>query len=225
MSKFQDPRQPRKTHQYIVLADLRRAIAENQHLIRGRILDFGCGRRPHADLFQHAEVYEGADFPTYPAEIRINEDGTLPVDSGIYDAVVSFQVLEHVENVHLYLSECRRVLRPGGVLMLSTHGIWPYHAYPLDLRRWTHDGLRRELAENGFTDIQITPVTWGIRAWLQITLLFLHLWFQTKPRRLEKGVCLAVNWLADRFAWREVTDSTWYQMPLVYLCLGFLRQD
>ncbi len=42
----------------------------------------------------------------------------------------------------LYLSECFRVLRPGGQLLLSTHGVFPYHPDPVDLWRWTCEGLR-----------------------------------------------------------------------------------
>lgn len=49
--------------------------------------------------------------------------------SGSFDLVVSFEVFEHLEQPELYLSECRRVLRPGGRLMLSTpnRSSWDIH--------------------------------------------------------------------------------------------------
>jgi SAM-dependent methyltransferase len=47
------------------------------------------------------------------------------------------------------LCECRRLLRPGGRLILSTHGIYEEHGLPYDFRRWTGDGLRAELEQHG----------------------------------------------------------------------------
>ena len=41
-----------------------------------------------------------------------------------------------------YLAECFRVLRPGGRLLLSTHGMFVYHPDPDDYWRWTCAGLR-----------------------------------------------------------------------------------
>jgi SAM-dependent methyltransferase len=64
--------------------------------------------------------------------------------------VLSTQVLEHVPDTAAYLRETRRVLKPGGRLVLTTHGIWQDHPGPLDLRRWTLDGLARDVAACGF---------------------------------------------------------------------------
>ncbi|HEY0166077.1 MAG TPA: class I SAM-dependent methyltransferase [Jatrophihabitans sp.] len=44
----------------------------------------------------------------------------LPVGSGSMDTVVSLQVIEHVWDHRQFVAECARVLRPGGLLMLST---------------------------------------------------------------------------------------------------------
>ena len=44
----------------------------------------------------------------------------LPFSDGAFDAVYCKQVLEHVRDVQLFLSEVRRVLRPGGGLALTT---------------------------------------------------------------------------------------------------------
>lgn len=42
------------------------------------------------------------------------------------------------------------VLKPGGSLILSTHGIWRYPPDPGDYWRWTIDGLRLEISRAGF---------------------------------------------------------------------------
>src|SRR5581483_7858547 len=109
------------------------------------IVDMGCGNSPYELLFRgEGTVYvkcdlEGAvDYILRPGEQVSLADGSA-------DGVVSFQVLEHVADLDWYLGECRRVLRPGGWLLLSTHGVWLYHPHPTDYRRWTHDGLALEL--------------------------------------------------------------------------------
>ena len=47
-------------------------------------------------------------------------------------------------------SPSARVLRPGGRMLLSTHGIMPWHPDPIDLWRWTSEGLQREISQHGF---------------------------------------------------------------------------
>jgi len=48
-----------------------------------------------------------------------------------------------------YLSECCRLLKPGGSLVLSTHGIMYYHPDPEDYWRWTSAGLAKLVEDAG----------------------------------------------------------------------------
>ncbi len=51
----------------------------------------------------------------------IRYDGrTLPFDNNTFDIVVSFQVIEHIENDRAFVAEIHRVLKPGGRLVLTT---------------------------------------------------------------------------------------------------------
>lgn len=141
---------------YHVLRQLGRAlqeIAASDLLPVGEVIvDYGCAGRPYEGLFRPKfERYVGADLPGNPvADIVIDSDGCLPLDAGTVSCVLSSQVLEHLPSPHRYLIEARRVLRPAGHLILSTHGTWPYHADPHDYRRWTLEGLRFELTNAGF---------------------------------------------------------------------------
>ena len=48
------------------------------------------------------------------------DGGRLPFRDAVFDLVFSHSVIEHVTEAEVYLAECRRVLRPGGSLYLST---------------------------------------------------------------------------------------------------------
>jgi SAM-dependent methyltransferase len=51
----------------------------------------------------------------------LRADGmALPFAAGQFDLVLSHAVIEHVSDARLYLQECRRVLKPGGRMFLST---------------------------------------------------------------------------------------------------------
>ena len=52
-------------------------------------------------------------------------------------------------------------------LLLSTHGSWLYHPHPHDYRRWTGEGLRREVEAQGFGLVRMQPVV-GPLAWMTV---------------------------------------------------------
>lgn len=89
-----------------------------------RILDLACGTgygtrllaATGADISLEALRYARKRFPaSYVAADALR----LPFGR-VFDAVVSFETLEHVRDAGRFLEEVRRVLRPGGQLILST---------------------------------------------------------------------------------------------------------
>ena len=120
-----------------------------------RVLDYGCADQPYRHLLPPGCDYVGADLRGNPlADVEIAPDGAVPVDDGSFDLVLSTQVLEHVEHPNRYLAECWRVLRPGGSLVLSTHGLMVAHGDPIDRWRWTGSGLRHLVGEAGFDVVE-----------------------------------------------------------------------
>jgi SAM-dependent methyltransferase len=139
---------------WLMLRDLRRALELEMRdlgqIIGQTAIDFGCGEQPYRTLFEERGVsYRGADFGS-EADLPISAGGMLPADDATADLVLSFQVLEHVRDLDTYLSEARRVVRPDGHMLLSTHGTWLYHPHPEDHRRWTRTGLVHDLELRGW---------------------------------------------------------------------------
>ena len=113
------------------------------------LLDVGCGDRPYEQLLGGAARVVGFDVPgNAHADLHGSIDA-LPVEDASFDVVLCLQVLEHVPDPAAAVRELRRVVRPGGRVLVSTHGIYPYHPNPEDLWRWTHSGLERLFRENG----------------------------------------------------------------------------
>ena len=134
-----------------------------------RVLDYGCADRPYRAVFGPDVDYVGADIPGNPAaDVELRPDGTVPLPDASFDLVLSTQVLEHVESPTMYLSECFRLLRPGGTLVLSTHGIMYYHRDPEDYWRWTPAGLRRVVTERGFDVVELRGLLGLAAAALQL---------------------------------------------------------
>jgi SAM-dependent methyltransferase len=145
---------PRFHSRWHHLRALRRALEREAASFppNGILLDLGCGEMPYRPVFApRIARYVGADLPRNPlADVHIDASGRVAMPDQSVDIVLSSQVLEHVPSPHDYLREAHRLLKPGGALLLSTHGYWMYHPDPTDYWRWTRDGLAREIEAAGF---------------------------------------------------------------------------
>ena len=95
------------------------------------VLEAGCGEGYGADLIAgEARRVIGLDYDEsavahvrarYPrVEMRHGNLAELRLPDGDVDVVVNFQVIEHLWDQGQFVTECRRVLRPGGALLMST---------------------------------------------------------------------------------------------------------
>lgn len=151
---------------------------EIESVLRGhtglKLLDLGCGKRIYESCFaRFVSNYVGIDMSASPSVDVIARGEQLPFASGEYDVVLCTQVLEHVDNPSTVISEIGRVLKPGGVVFLTTHGTMIYHPTPVDHWRWTQTGLVKLFSESGcFNRIDIKPVGGSFS-----TMAFLLAWY------------------------------------------------
>lgn len=142
--------------------------ALREHCADAVVLEAGCGEGYGADLLAEVAARVVAlDYePLTTAHVRARYPrldvlrgnlATLPIASATIDVIANFQVLEHLWDQAGFLAECRRALKPGGTLLLTTPNritfspgqdrpINPYHTRELD-----QGELRELLVEAGFT--------------------------------------------------------------------------
>lgn len=102
------------------------------------VLDIGCGdgrllrRLPPTVRRCGVDCVTPWDLPPDMEYVQANLAEGLPWKDATFDAVFAGEVIEHLLDTVGFLQECRRVLRPGGVLILTT----PNLAYWRNLLQW-----------------------------------------------------------------------------------------
>ncbi|MCX6357820.1 MAG: class I SAM-dependent methyltransferase [Candidatus Aureabacteria bacterium] len=144
------PSQGRPAVRLAALARYRFAAA---HCKGRRVLDIGCAAGEGlAILSREARHATGLDYSVETlrdycaprqgiAHSVAGDAAALPFRNRTFDAIVSFELLEHLEDPAGFLAEVRRVLTPGGCCILSTpnrpiyspRGVWlDYHVREYD---------------------------------------------------------------------------------------------
>jgi SAM-dependent methyltransferase len=139
---------------FLARRGLMRAMRKFAGRVSGRLLDVGCGQKPYRDVFD-VSSYIGVEIDS-PANRKSKRadyfyDGRhLPFADHEFDAVLCNQVLEHVFEPEEFVAELLRVLKPGGILLLTVPFVWDEHEQPFDYARYSSFGLRHLLAKHGF---------------------------------------------------------------------------
>ncbi len=104
-----------------------------------RLLEIGYGSGVFMpELAKRTDDLHGIDPHPMPAEVeqRLRENGiraalvsgsaeSLPYDDGFLDCAVSVSAMEYIEDIDRACGELKRVLRPGGILVIATPGASP----------------------------------------------------------------------------------------------------
>ena len=170
---------------------------------RGRLLDIGCGTKPWRETFSpHVDEHIGVDHAQTLHGLTsvdvISDAYHVPLADGYADTILLTEVLEHLERPAQALAECRRLLGPGGHLILTTPFSWPLHEEPRDFFRYSPHGLRHLSKEAGLEVVELQALS-GI--W---TTMSLHLSYAVHPHRDRAPIGRlvdAASVAAQRLAW------------------------
>ncbi len=198
-------------------AEVARWMAERLGEGRGRLaIDAGCGAgfwlgwlahlgfRPvgldgAAQMLGHARA---AGQPVVRADVR-----ALPIRTASVDVAISIEVVRYLPDAAPALAELRRVLRPGGLAIVTAAPRWALHGYaainqvaarlpvpgltPLRQFFTSASGLARALTAAGFSDVEVDgrflgPFTWLDRLAPALVPTLLRRWAPL-DRRLWSG--------------------------------------
>jgi SAM-dependent methyltransferase len=120
------------------------------------IYEFGALQLPgfegFADLrsFFRGKSYVGCDMREGRGVDKVLNLHNIDVPDGSVGTVITLDTLEHVEFPHKALAEIHRILKPGGMVILSTVLDFRIHDSPADYWRFTTDGLKSVLKPFSF---------------------------------------------------------------------------
>jgi SAM-dependent methyltransferase len=92
--------------------------------------------------------------------IKMNLEEKLSIENNIYDTVILFNVIEHIENYKQLVAETNRILKNNGKLELFVPFLFRYHEDPKDYVRLTHYYLKKILEKNNFK-VELTLIGSG----------------------------------------------------------------
>ena len=147
---------------------------------KGIILDVGCGDNKLEKFIPNGSKYIPLDYapaafssPWRETNPQINADGMkLPFKSKTLDCVINLMVIEHVTQPSVLIKELSRVLRPGGVLILSGPGdITLSHGEPHNYYNLTRHAYKMLLESN---NMSIVEDYYPSRFWMSISMLIYH---------------------------------------------------
>ncbi len=162
-----------------------------------KMLDLGCGTGYHMANYRRrgfemtgvdgsAEMLKEARQINPEIEFHQSDVTDVPLESGQFDFVVSIEVIRYLPQPKAYISEIERLLKPGGVAVVTAAPPLQANLYPLvnlatstfkigsltNLRQFFHGAgrLRRDFGAAGFSDIKIHGVYGGSLVWLERVL-------------------------------------------------------
>lgn len=164
---------------FFIRRSLYLAIRVKAPQLSGKLMDFGCGRKPYQNLFT-VEQYIGVDIEVSGHDhnnslVDIYYDGeTIPVEAEYFDSVFCSEVLEHLFEPDKILSEINRTMKPGGNILLTVPFCWNEHEIPYDYARYSSFGVRYLLEKHGFTIIEEQKTGSFIRVIVQMFNLYIY---------------------------------------------------
>lgn len=176
-----------------------------QYLQAGHlVLDAGCGITTYANVKGKCKLIIGVD-----ADTSVNRnrwiDGIihgdllqLPFPDNTFDIIISWTVLEHLDNPQACFREFARVCKPGGLMVHTTPNLWHYanfiiRATPYRFHKWF---IRRIMGENDFP----YPTRYKINTPQRLATIMKQSGFKPLEIRMVDTGPVYLGWLTPAYA-------------------------
>ena len=128
---------------------LERRLKKHLETYKGTVLVVGAGHDPYRSYLKKATKIITNDIdPKLPNIDIVSNADQIPMADNSVDVILSIEVFEHVEDLTACISECNRLLKPGGILYVTMPFLFHIHGDPHDYRRLTVQGISQELKPN-----------------------------------------------------------------------------
>jgi SAM-dependent methyltransferase len=157
---------------------LRYLIADLESALRGispppqDVLDVYCGSRPYEDFLPPTAHCVGLDVEGNPYGVAdVVSDEFLPFPDESFDLVMCIQAFQFIPDPAQGVGEIRRVLRPGGTLVITVTHVWEYDRTVLE-HRFSGPGLAHLL--RGWDDVDVVENGGRMVTWVSVTTSLLR---------------------------------------------------
>lgn len=133
--------------------------------LSGDVLDFGGGETANYRRFLPAGITlrsVNISEQFQPTDLVAVGD-PIPFDAASFNAVITFNTLEHIHDDTGSLADITRVLKPGGTLHVIVPWMYPVHGHPDDFNRHTPSWWAATLEGLGYGAVSLLPLVFGRR--------------------------------------------------------------
>lgn len=142
-------------------ASVYRHLKPQMRSFKGKVLDVGAGNSPFEHLLDKDVEYTGLDIKDsdsfdYQNKKIVHYDGKqMPFETGSFDHLICTEVLEHVAEPSILISEVSRVLKPEGTAIFTLPWSARFHYKPYDYHRYTPSML--SILFSNFKTVTVLP--------------------------------------------------------------------
>jgi ubiquinone/menaquinone biosynthesis C-methylase UbiE len=98
------------------------------------------------DVDPGSVAYAERNYTRKNIEFKVGDAEEIPIEDASVDVVVTFETVEHIKNYKKFISEIKRVLKPGGFAIISTPNDLEFpEGNHFHLHEFTHDELQAVL--------------------------------------------------------------------------------
>jgi len=217
-----------KVRRKIVINFIKRYYSGSTH--RPQILDIGCGTGAMAEEVKGIGSYYGLDVSREAVDfcerrgienIGLGDVRNIPYGENTFDFVLALDVIEHVDDDFLAVKEIRRVLRPGGITIITVPAfkfLWgPTDVFFHHYRRYRLVELESLLKGNNFSILKLSY--FNILLFFPIVIIRMIIKLFHLPDKMENN--LSRNMINDTWIINKTLYLIFYFESILLRCVNF----